>query len=536
LLALLLPLAYAPQARASSACAALHPGVNVLPSTPTSDFDLSNQVNGTVTHKLTGLMWQQAVLGPMSWSDALKAAKNSTVAGYTDWRLPNISELGSIVETCGYNPSINDTVFPDRKAVVFWSASSSVSNPLVAWSIDFINGSFFWYGKASSSPSVRLVRGGQSFDAFDAQPDSLPDIFTLTAQTGAALSSVATSNAINVFGVDAGTSISVASGTYKINNGSYTAASGNVSNGDTVTVQHTASSSTGTLTSAILTIGSSSVYFNVTTGIAQATLNVNAAPASLTYGGATATLTSSGGSGTGAVSYSAGLSTGCAVLGDVLSVTNASGTCAVTASKAGDGTYLAATSSAANVALSKGTQATLSITGPNIVTYGTPGTVTYIGGSGTGAVTFSAGGSTGCAVTPGTSILTVIRPSGGDCAVTATKAADNNYNLATSGVYPVVANPSPVPVCSLIAAPPRIQPDRASILTASCTPTATSYQWTGGTCAGFTSVNTCTVSPVASTSYGVTGINGNGPGPASTPVTVTVKAVDLTPILMLLLD
>ena len=70
----------------------------------------------------------------------------------------------------------------------------------------------------------------------------------------------------------------------------------------------------------MLTIGSSSVYFNVTTGIAQATLSVNT-PASLTYGGATATLTSNGGSGTGAVSYSTGASNGCAVLGDVLSVT-----------------------------------------------------------------------------------------------------------------------------------------------------------------------------------------------------------------------
>ena len=64
------------------------------------------------------------------------------------------------------------------------------------------------------------------------------------------------------------------------------------------------------------------------------------APASLTYGN-TATLTANGGSGSGAVSFNAGASTGCAVAGDQLSVTNAAGTCAVTAIKAGDDDYVA---------------------------------------------------------------------------------------------------------------------------------------------------------------------------------------------------
>src|SRR6185369_8542174 len=54
----------------------------------------------------------------------------------------------------------------------------------------------------------------------------------------------------------------------------------------------------------------------------QATLTINA-PASLKYG-TSATLTASGGSGTGAVTFSSGSSTGCAVSGDQLSVTNAS--------------------------------------------------------------------------------------------------------------------------------------------------------------------------------------------------------------------
>jgi len=44
------------------------------------------------------------------------------------------------------------------------------------------------------------------------------------------------------------------------------------------------------------------------------------------------------------VTYSAGLSNGCNVVGTTLSITNASGTCSVTVTKAADANYLAATS------------------------------------------------------------------------------------------------------------------------------------------------------------------------------------------------
>jgi hypothetical protein len=90
-----------------------------------------------------------------------------------------------------------------------------------------------------------------------------------------------------------------------------------------------------------------------------------------------------------------------------------------------------------------------------------------------------------------------------------------------------------LPVCTLSANPVSIHKGHSSTLTASCSPTTTSYRWTGGTCAGKT-VSTCTVSPGVTTTYGVTGTNSYGSSTSS--AMVTVKAVDLTPILMLLLD
>src|SRR4030095_7532021 len=116
----------------------------------------------------------------------------------------------------------------------------------------------------------------------------------------------------------------------------------------------------------------------------QATLTVNA-PATLTYGN-TATLTASGGSGTGAVTFSAGASTRCAIAGDQLSVTNASGTCSVTASKATDDNYNVANSAAATVTLLKA-DATIDVVGFTGVydgnAHGASGTATGVGGANT---------------------------------------------------------------------------------------------------------------------------------------------------------
>ncbi|MRS02202.1 hypothetical protein EG832_03080, partial [bacterium] len=84
-------------------------------------------------------------------------------------------------------------------------------------------------------------------------------------------------------------------------------------------------------------------------------------------------------------------------------------------------------------------QATLTITGPSSVTYGTTGTITTSGGSGTGAMSYSAGGSTGCSVNSSTGVISVTNASN-SCVVTATKAADGNYNSTTSAAFTVTLN------------------------------------------------------------------------------------------------
>src|SRR5262249_42050685 len=125
------------------------------------------------------------------------------------------------------------------------------------------------------------------------------------------------------------------------------------------------------------------------TAATQATLTITG-PSAVTYG-TPGTATATGGSGTGVLSFDAGTSTGCGVSGTTVTVTDATGTCTLTSTKAADATYAVATSAPFPVTLMKASQAAVTVTGPSALTYGTPGTATALGGSGTGALSFSVG-------------------------------------------------------------------------------------------------------------------------------------------------
>ncbi|WP_375748567.1 DUF1566 domain-containing protein [Vibrio sp. HN007] len=77
--------------------------------------DYADNNNGTVTDNVTRLMWAQTVdldgdgkisaADKLSYSEALTYAKNLDLAGYSDWRLPTIKELYSLMMFDGEDPS-----------------------------------------------------------------------------------------------------------------------------------------------------------------------------------------------------------------------------------------------------------------------------------------------------------------------------------------------------------------------------------------------------------------------------------------------
>ena len=168
-----------------------------------------------------------------------------------------------------------------------------------------------------------------------------------------------------------------------------------------------------------------------TLSIADNTMNV----------GTTLSLTTTGGSGSGSVTFSlvsAG-SAGCALSGAVLSPTS-SGTCTVSATKAGDGTYGSATTGSVTITVSKLTQSALTFTATATM-FGTNLTLGTSGGSGTGTVTYSltSAGSAGCSL----SGAVLSTSSVGSCTVSATKASDSTYNSATTGTVSITVTAVP---------------------------------------------------------------------------------------------
>jgi len=72
--------------------------------------DFANNNDGTVSDKSTGLVWQQTDNGtPILWKNALPYCESLELADQTDWRLPNVKELQSIVD---YDRSPNITNSP----------------------------------------------------------------------------------------------------------------------------------------------------------------------------------------------------------------------------------------------------------------------------------------------------------------------------------------------------------------------------------------------------------------------------------------
>ena len=61
--------------------------------------------DGTITDLNTGLMWQQDPGNKMSYEEAVAKASSFGLAGYTDWRLPTIKELYSLILFSGIDPS-----------------------------------------------------------------------------------------------------------------------------------------------------------------------------------------------------------------------------------------------------------------------------------------------------------------------------------------------------------------------------------------------------------------------------------------------
>ena len=119
--------------------------------------------DGTVTDNRTGLMWLKYANNynsgaAQTWEAALSGCESFSYAGYSDWRLPNVRELESIVDAGEQNPAINTTYFLNTESSQYWTSTTYVPDTSYAWLVYFYNGGVNVYYK-SYNFYVRPVRG-----------------------------------------------------------------------------------------------------------------------------------------------------------------------------------------------------------------------------------------------------------------------------------------------------------------------------------------------------------------------------------------
>ena len=153
--------------------------VRAVQGEQTSNSFIDN-ADGTVTETNTGLMWQQDTApGTYTWQQALAYCENLILAGYNDWRLPNVNELQSIVDYSRDDPAIDTIYFPNTESKIYWSSSTYVANQTSAWMVGFYNGGVYsdydYYRRLTKSDAfyVRAVRGG--FCRSDSDEDGIFD-------------------------------------------------------------------------------------------------------------------------------------------------------------------------------------------------------------------------------------------------------------------------------------------------------------------------------------------------------------------------
>jgi hypothetical protein len=143
----------------------------------------TDNVNGTVTDNLTGLVWLRNAscadsvggvtpssglswTNALTWSKALLSGKcglsDASVAG--QWRLPSLEDLMTLPNFSQSNSAEwlkNTQGFSNVQAYYYWSSTTYANNTFNAWVVSMGSGSTYNNIKTKNNYYVWPVRGGQ---------------------------------------------------------------------------------------------------------------------------------------------------------------------------------------------------------------------------------------------------------------------------------------------------------------------------------------------------------------------------------------
>lgn len=182
--------------------------------------DYTDNGDGTVTDNNTGLMWQKTPNSnvKVSYADAVNGAAAQTTGGYSDWRLPTVKELYSLMDFNGSSQSeigyIDTTYFDFQfgneaagERLIdsqYWTATEYVGrvmdNRSAVFGVNFADGRIKGYPDSLPDGSrklnfVRYVRGATGYGVNDfadngdgTVSDNATGLMWMQADNGSAIS------------------------------------------------------------------------------------------------------------------------------------------------------------------------------------------------------------------------------------------------------------------------------------------------------------------------------------------------------------
>jgi hypothetical protein len=150
----------------------------------------TDNLNGTITDHVTDLMWEKDMGAKIAFDEALPKAEASSLGGYTDWRVPSIKELYSLIlftgqvkgetaisffiDTTYFNQPLGDVSIGEREIdAQTWSSTEYVGLTMqgdaTVFGVNFIDGRIKGYPKYKKASGIantmyfRMVRGNTAY-------------------------------------------------------------------------------------------------------------------------------------------------------------------------------------------------------------------------------------------------------------------------------------------------------------------------------------------------------------------------------------
>ncbi|MBH2006841.1 MAG: DUF1566 domain-containing protein, partial [Myxococcaceae bacterium] len=121
----------------------------------TSQLNRYYSSDGIVNDTLTGLQWESEMNNTtMNWTDSISYCAKRTTGNLSNWRLPNVDELQTLIDYTRPSPCINITVFPGTQTYYYWSSTNSASSSANAWYVNLGTGGYYYNGGIGSNYGV----------------------------------------------------------------------------------------------------------------------------------------------------------------------------------------------------------------------------------------------------------------------------------------------------------------------------------------------------------------------------------------------